>query len=304
MAENKDKLVCGIVMPISAIDGCLESHWSDVLDILTEAIADSGFDANMVSHADDVGFIHKRIVQNLYDNPIVVCDVSGKNPNVMFELGLRLAFDKPTIIVKDDRTKFSFDTAAIEHLEYPRDLRFAQIVEFKQKLSAKIQATYKKATSDSSYTTFLKHFGEFTVAKLDKKEVSGQEYILEELKNLRYLLRKLEHPRHSDYDRYRPPDSIGSDFNACMRDLTKREVDNVMLFVSAHPDVVNVQIEERGADHLHVTGIVKRGVDGREFGRSIRNMIRHGFTAITKTKTKIKSTADARKKTKRITKTS
>jgi len=96
--------VCGIVMPISSIDGCNEAHWSDVHEILTEAIEDAGFEANLVSNADDVGIIQKRIIQNLYENPIVVCDVSGKNPNVMFELGLRLAFDKPTIIVKDDRT--------------------------------------------------------------------------------------------------------------------------------------------------------------------------------------------------------
>ncbi len=132
MSEIEDiKPICGVVMPISAIDGCSESHWSDVHEILAEAIYDAGFEANLVSNADDVGIIQKRIIQNLYDNPVVVCDVSGKNPNVMFELGMRLAFDKPTIIVKDDKTSYSFDTSPIEHLEYPRDLRFSRIVEFK-----------------------------------------------------------------------------------------------------------------------------------------------------------------------------
>lgn len=137
MAESKEPKICGIVMPISSIDGCAETHWSEVLEIINEAIEDAGFDGNLVSNADDVGIIHKRIIQNLYDNPIVVCDVSCKNPNVMFELGLRLAFDKPTIIIKDDKTAYSFDTSAIEHLEYPRDLRFSQIVEFKKKTFCK-----------------------------------------------------------------------------------------------------------------------------------------------------------------------
>ncbi len=115
-----------------------------------------------------------------------MCDVSGKNPNVMFELGLRLAFNKPTIIVKDDKTSYSFDTAPIEHLDYPRDLRFTTIVEFKKRLVEKIKATYQTSISDPSYTTFLKHFGEFTVAKLDKKEISGHEYIVEELRSLSF----------------------------------------------------------------------------------------------------------------------
>ncbi|HMY40859.1 MAG TPA: hypothetical protein PK011_16155, partial [Marinagarivorans sp.] len=101
---TSEKLQCGIVMPISSIDGCNEAHWADVLEIINESIEDAGFYGELVSNADDVGIIHKRIIQNLYENPMVVCDVSGKNPNVMFELGMRLAFDKPTIIIKDDKT--------------------------------------------------------------------------------------------------------------------------------------------------------------------------------------------------------
>ena len=192
MAKTTEKSVCGLVMPISSIDGMPEAHWSEVKAILSDAIDKAGFMSNLVSDADDVGIIQKRIIQNLYDNPVVVCDVSGKNPNVMFELGLRLAFDKPTIIVKDDKTSYSFDTAPIEHLTYPRDLRYAQIVEFKQRLSEKITATHKKALEDPSHTTFLKNFGEFTVAKLDKKEISGQEFILEELKGIRLLVQRLD----------------------------------------------------------------------------------------------------------------
>jgi hypothetical protein len=117
MSEKLPVPICGIVMPISALDGCAEGHWSDVHEILDEAIEDAGFEGNLVSDADESGIIQKRIIQNLYENPIVVCDVSGKNPNVMFELGLRLAFDKPVIIVKDDKTTYSFDTAPIEHVE-------------------------------------------------------------------------------------------------------------------------------------------------------------------------------------------
>ncbi|AKB03900.1 MULTISPECIES: hypothetical protein [Vibrio] len=182
---NNTNSLCGLIMPISAIDGCNEQHWLDVKQILTEAIELSGYSANLVSYADDVGIIQKRIIQNLYENPIVVCDVSGKNPNVMFELGMRLAFDKPTIIVKDDKTSYSFDTSPIEHLEYPRDLRFKKIVDFKDELAKKIKATVEKSNTDPGYTTFLKHFGTFTVAKLDSKEVSKEDYIIEEIKELK-----------------------------------------------------------------------------------------------------------------------
>lgn len=176
---------CGVIMPISGFDGYDENHWNDIRSILFDCIEESGFEPNMVSDADDIGIIQKRIIQNIYENPIVVCDVSGKNPNVMFELGMRLAFDKPTIIVKDNLTSYSFDTSPIEHLVYPKDLRFTQIIEFKAQLVDKINGTYKKANSDPEYTTFLKHFGQFTVAKIDTKEIPSSEFIIEELQNLR-----------------------------------------------------------------------------------------------------------------------
>ena len=171
-------------MPISAIDGYPETHWNDVLAILTEAIESAGFQAQMVSTAEDVGTIHRRIVHNLYENPIIVCDVSGKNANVMFELGMRLTFDKPVVIVKDDVTSYSFDTSPIEHLSYRRDLRYAQMNEFKRDLALKISATHAKFLKDPSSTTFLKHFGTFTASNLDRKEVSSQQYILEQVKEM------------------------------------------------------------------------------------------------------------------------
>ncbi|MCA8292111.1 hypothetical protein [Burkholderia vietnamiensis] len=192
MSEDTQKPTCGIVMPISTIDGCNEAHWIEVFSIVSDAVSTAGFSANMVSDADHVGIIQKRIIQNLYDNPIVVCDVSGKNPNVMFELGMRLAFDKPTIIIKDDKTSYSFDTSPIEHIEYPRDLRFSKIVEFKAKLAEKIVATHSQAQADNNYTTFLKHFGQFKVAKIDQHEVSGQEFILDELRSIQSAIRRME----------------------------------------------------------------------------------------------------------------
>ncbi len=180
---NDRNKVCGVVMPISGIGELTSSHWEDVRNIIDTSISDAGFTSNLVSNADEIGIIQKRIIQNLYDNPIVVCDVSCKNANVMFELGLRLAFDKPTIIIKDFETDYSFDTSLIEHLEYPRDLRFNQITAFQEKLTYKIKATYEKSLNEN-YSTFLKNFGTFEVAKLDEKTVSADQFILEKLNNI------------------------------------------------------------------------------------------------------------------------
>ena len=262
MVDEQIKAVCGIVMPISEIDGCTESHWAEVLEIITESIEIAGFSANLVSNADDVGIIHKRIIQNLYDNPIVVCDVSGKNPNVMFELGIRLAFDKPTIIIKDDKTSYSFDTSAIEHIDYPRDLRFSKIVDFKEKLSEKIKATHEKATHDKGYTTFLKHFGEFTVAKLQKKEVSGQEFILEELKSMRNAMQRLEHRQYFENKRFMSTKPVHSrDVDICLGGRSKAFVDKALSAAKELSVLCDVGILQRGSNHTHLVASIADGAD-------------------------------------------
>lgn len=280
MSEKDKKPTCGIVMPISSIDGCSEAHWSDVLEILTEAIEGIGFEGNLVSNADDVGIIQKRIIQNLYENPIVVCDVSGKNPNVMFELGMRLAFDKPTIIVKDDRTTYSFDTSPIEHLEYPRDLRFSRIVDFKQKLSEKLKATYDRASSDNTYTTFLKHFGEFTVAKLERKEVSGQEFILEELKSLRMSMRRMERNQYYPRDRYDDFQDIKGSIDVCLSKATAAEAKTIMKEATMHPGVVRVQIRERHPDHWHLMVTPAEGANAEEIEQFVERLSPHSRVSV------------------------
>jgi hypothetical protein len=239
---------CGIIMPISSLDGCPEEHWSDVLEIIQTSIETAGFKPNLVSNADEVGIIQKRIIQNLYDNPIAVCDVSGKNPNCMFELGLRLAFDKPTIIVKDDKTTYSFDTAPIEHIEYPRDLRYASIVEFKQILSEKISSTHKKAKDDPHYTTFLKNFGTFTIAKLDTKEVDKEEFILDELRSLRQLLlaRSGLTPKPISVSR-RPSNCL------CLRNAGAKLPDALVTTLITRFRSDGATVTPMGSGHFHIT---------------------------------------------------
>ena len=170
-------------MPISKIGDCTQQHWQEVKGIIEDAIKAAEFTPLLVSDADDSGIIQHRIVQNIYDNEMIVCDVSCKNPNVMFELGMRLAFDKPTIIIMDNDTPYSFDTAPIEHLTYPRNLNYYDILDFKEKLTQKIKATYESYLNQTA-NTFLKNFGEFRVASIEHREGEINDVILSRLEYL------------------------------------------------------------------------------------------------------------------------
>ena len=262
---------CGIVMPISTMGDCSEGHWSDVLSILTESVSTVGFKADLVSNADEVTIIQKTIVQNLYNLPIAICDVSEKNPNVMFELGLRLAFDKPTIIVKDDRTTFSFDTGIIEHLEYPRDLRFTKIIEFKRRLGDKVLATYEKSKDDPQFSTFLRHFGQFKVASLEEREVSGQEFIIEQLAGLQKRLDTVTAPPAHQRRPLNFP--AGDEMDICCGPMNEAEIKTLAAAVSMESGVQSVRhVSVDDHTHLFARAAFNSVSERREMERRLQNL--------------------------------
>lgn len=193
---------CGIIMPIAPMLPEYDAqHWTRVKDILSDAIAEAGYSPRLVSDSDEVGVIHGQIVQNLYDDEIVVCDVSGKNPNVMFELGLRLAFDKPTVVVKDDITAYSFDTSPIKHIGYRKDQRFDDVKEFKDKVTNAIKGTIAKKEGNPDFSPFLKHFGHFTPKQVENQELPQAEFIMKKLSDIeKTMARVASHALRNETD--------------------------------------------------------------------------------------------------------
>ncbi|WP_313090347.1 hypothetical protein [Chryseobacterium flavum] len=189
--EEQDKHpVCGLIMPIADTDGYPAGHWKEVKKIITSVAEEAGFRTRLVSESDDVRVIQKTIVQNVFDDDIVICDVSSKNPNVMFELGLRFAFDKAAVIIKDDETGYSFDTSPVEHINYRKDLRFSSIEQFKKDLSLKLRATFDKS-KEANHSMYLQDFGKFVVKELDTKTVSENQYILEKLNEMQREIKNI-----------------------------------------------------------------------------------------------------------------
>jgi hypothetical protein len=149
---------CGIIRPIAAMaDGYTESHWLDIHNIVAKSARDANFHLRLVSEGG-TGIIVADIIDHIYNDELVICDVSGRNPNVMFELGMRVTFEKPVIIIKDDSTPFSFDITPIRHLEYRRDLRMPSMVAFQTDLSAAIRDTMEASKTDK-YRHYLQQLG-------------------------------------------------------------------------------------------------------------------------------------------------
>ena len=150
--------VCGIVMPISKYDDVHDAaHWAKVLEILEEAAAQSGCKHQAVWENCDVEIIQSKILRNIFENDVVICDLSTRNPNVMLEFGMRLTTKKPTIVVAESGTLLPFDTQVIHAEFYPSNLEYKGISAFIEKVAGKIR-TFLAAVEEGSYQSFLETF--------------------------------------------------------------------------------------------------------------------------------------------------
>lgn len=66
------------------------------------------------------------IFEMLVSAKLVIADLRGLNPNVMYELGIRHAFNLPTVLLKDPATKLSWDIDKNFVLTYPLPIQISQ----------------------------------------------------------------------------------------------------------------------------------------------------------------------------------
>lgn len=213
--EGKTIKKIGLIMPISDTEGYKENHWSDVREILEDAIdsiaKEENIECNCLIVSDISGtekIIQKNIVTNIYDSDLIICDVSSLNPNVMFELGMRLAFDKQIIMVKDEKTKYIFDTNIMFHIGYESNLNYVAIKEFKEELKKDIK---KALSSEKENAGYLDAFGDIKVKKVNTETMdiqSAMELMIQEIGYLRSGFNRLDKEiNRSSYKK----DMLGSD---------------------------------------------------------------------------------------------
>ena len=118
------KPTCFVIMPITTPETLLrdyqdnKSHFHHVLEhLFIPSIETAGYEPiRPIAEGSEV--IHARIIKYLETADLVLCDISSHNPNVFFELGIRVALNKPVAYVKDRNTRIPFDTNPNNHHEY------------------------------------------------------------------------------------------------------------------------------------------------------------------------------------------
>lgn len=108
---------CFIIMPFSATKTKSTVEWTEIYQYLfLPAWKSFGIACERINIPR--GQITKEIIKELFEAQIVFADLTDSNPNVMYELGIRHAFKKPSLIVKYEGAEIPFDIKAYMIHEY------------------------------------------------------------------------------------------------------------------------------------------------------------------------------------------
>src|SRR5208337_2508242 len=101
---------CFVIMPFSSSKTCTEEEWTYIFDsIIKPFVEEAGFNYECIRSQPVIGNIIEDILDELNKADLVIADLTDRNPNVFYELGVRNALRNATILISQNREDVPFD---------------------------------------------------------------------------------------------------------------------------------------------------------------------------------------------------
>ncbi len=119
MTQEQEKKICFVISPIGETDTETRKRSDKVLKhIITPSVEQLGYEAIRADKISEPGIITTQVIQHIVDSPLVIADLTERNPNVFYELALRHAIRKPLIQMIRKGETIPFDVAATRIIQF------------------------------------------------------------------------------------------------------------------------------------------------------------------------------------------
>lgn len=205
--EVSKKKTCFIIMPIADHQDYPNGHFGRVYDFLIKPACEiAGLEPYRADDNKASDMIMIDILQRLVECDMAICDISSRNANVFFELGLRQAFNKKTILITDGQQVPPFDISGLRNVSYSPSLRVDTVAIEVKKISEMLKETEK--LSDDKVNSVVQLL-QIRPAKIDSKELSQVDSVvfkmfsdlkeqISELNNTKSMTRYFTKPKPSN----------------------------------------------------------------------------------------------------------
>jgi nucleoside 2-deoxyribosyltransferase len=157
---GKSKLKAFVIIPFGERDTRPPGFFAEVLNsLITPAGTEASFTVETANRQGSE-VIQSTIINELLDADLVIADLTDHNPNVMFELGVRLRDDKPVALIKAKGTGRVFDIDnMLRVFEYSPNLWRTTVEADLPELIKHIKATWENRKNEQTYMKILRSEG-------------------------------------------------------------------------------------------------------------------------------------------------
>ena len=117
--ELPKKPICFVISPIGDKGSATRQLADDVFELLIEpALEKFAFSALRADKITSVESINKDVIEQIQNAELCIIDITGHNPNVMYECGRRHETGKPYVMIAKDGERLPFDITTIRTIFY------------------------------------------------------------------------------------------------------------------------------------------------------------------------------------------
>lgn len=138
---------CFVIAPIGEADSETRKRSDQVLKhVISPAVDECGYKATRADQISEPGMITSQVIQHIVEDPLVIADLTERNPNVFYELAIRHAIRKPLVQLIKKGEQIPFDVAGTRtiHLDH-RDLD--SVEEAKKEIIAQVKSLEKDSST-------------------------------------------------------------------------------------------------------------------------------------------------------------
>lgn len=242
MEENNEKRgrKCFIITPIGNENSDTFRKAKGVIEsVIKPVLEKNGFSYIKPSYEINVsGMISSQIINRIIDDDLVVANLTGNNPNVMYELCLRHVSAKPIIHICEEGTVLPFDIKDSRTIFYRNDM--LGVNELKEKLnlflcSMNYDIEYR---SNPIYTSV--QYGNLLKEAVEPKENEQLSILIEMVSSINEIKREINKGKSIYEDKNMFSDNFKVDFkNINFSDLDKKMAKDLL----DDPPIVTPTIE-------------------------------------------------------------
>lgn len=189
--EPQERDICFIITPIGDEGSVIRKKTDGLIDNVLDPICNElGMRAVPAHNIDKIGSITNQVVQHVLESKMVIANLTGLNPNVMYELAIRHASKMPVVCIAENGTKLPFDITTERTIFYSDDMYGA--TRLRAELKDKLKVAMSNGDVDNPIYRAIKESSIIKeIQSLPQNEKSDSLlYILQRLDNIESTIKR------------------------------------------------------------------------------------------------------------------